>query len=43
MADKPKAGGAVKPNIDNTPRHKLLAMGQNPKVTTSVDRPATKP
>lgn len=43
MADKPKAERSVKPTAENTRRHVLIAMGQKPKVTTSEERPATKP
>lgn len=44
MAKEPTKTSTSSPKLtqENTPRHKLLAMGQNPRVTTTVDRPATK-
>ena len=44
MADKPEnTDRGVRITAQNAPQHKRLAMGLNPKVQTSVSRPATKP
>jgi len=44
MAKEPtKTSAAPKLTQENTPRHKLLAMGQPAGFETKVDRPATKP